>query len=308
MTVIDDIDHFEKPAFSVVTIGTFDGVHIGHQAILKQLISEASANKGKSILITFWPHPRFILNKDASSLKLLSTFKEKTDLLKNLGLDYIVKIPFTPEFSSLSAQAFVEEILVRKIGTKRLFIGHDHRFGNNREGNIDFLHAQSENNGYEVFEIPKQTIDDIGISSTKIRDALHVGNLALANSLLGRSYSIHGKVVSGEQKGRTIGFPTANIEVPESYKLLPGDGAYAVNAYVDKKKLIGMLNIGFKPTVKGTQRTIEVHLFNFDEDIYGAEIIIEFVQSLRKEVRFESLEALKDQLEKDKEAALSILL
>ncbi|MEQ6166433.1 bifunctional riboflavin kinase/FAD synthetase [Ekhidna sp. MALMAid0563] len=307
MQVVDHIEEFEKPDFAVVTIGTFDGVHVGHQAILKRLVSEAKKNNGKSVLITFWPHPRFILNKDADKLKLLSTFREKIELVAGLGVDYILKIAFTPEFSNLSADEFVKQILVEKVGTKKLFIGHDHHFGNNREGNIHFLHEHSEKYGFEVNEISKQEIDHIGISSTKIRNTLESGEIHLANSLLGRNYSIKGKVIDGNKKGRSIGFPTANIEIPETYKLLPADGAYAVKVWVESSLYNGMLNIGFKPTVDGSNRTIEVHLFNFDSDIYGKEIVVEFVRALRKEMKFGSIEELKTQLQKDREAAMDIL-
>lgn len=307
MRVIDHLESFDKPTYAVVTIGTFDGVHIGHQTILKRLVAEAKKHNGKSILITFWPHPRFILNKDADKLKLLSTFDEKVKIVTDLGVDYILKIAFTPEFSDLSADEFVKQILVDKVGTKKLFIGYDHHFGNNREGNIQFLHEHADEYGFEVNEISKQEIDHIGISSTKIRNTLESGEIHLANSLLGRNYSIKGKVIDGNKKGRSIGFPTANIEIPESYKLLPADGAYAVKVMVDSQSFNGMLNIGFKPTVDGSKRTIEVHLFNFDEDIYGKEIVVEFVKALRKEMKFASIEDLKLQLQSDKRAALEIL-
>ena len=307
MKVVDHIADFVKPGFAVVTIGTFDGVHIGHQTILKRLVEEARANNGKSVLITFWPHPRFILNKDADMLRLLTTFEEKMKIVADLGVDYIIKIAFTPEFSNLNADQFVQQVLVDQVGTKKLFIGYDHHFGNNREGNIEFLKSHSSDYGFEVHEISKQEIDHIGISSTKIRTTLESGEIHLANSLLGRNYSICGEVVHGNKKGKLLGFPTANIYVPESYKLLPGDGAYAIKASIDGNSHLGMLNIGFKPTVDGSKRTIEVHLFNFYSDIYGCEVKVEFVKALRKEMKFESLEALKLQLNKDKKTALSIL-
>ena len=307
MRVFDHIDDFEKPDYSVVTIGTFDGVHIGHQTILKRLVADAKKNNGKSILITFWPHPRFILKKDDDKLKLLSTFAEKVKLLEEIGVDYILKIAFTPEFSNLSADQFVQDILVNKAGTNHLFIGYDHHFGNNREGNIQFLQENSAKYGFQVNEISKQEIDHVGVSSTKIRSALETGEIHLANSLLGRNYSITGKVVDGNKKGRSIGFPTANIEISEKYKLLPADGAYAIRALVKGQTFQGMLNIGFKPTVNGTSRSIEAHLFNFGEDIYGEEITVEFIKSLRKEMKFASIDDLKNQLKIDKEAALKIL-
>jgi len=306
MQVINHLEQFKKPDFSVVTIGTFDGVHIGHQTILKQIVSEAKENNGKSILITFWPHPRFVLNKNAD-LKLLSTFEEKSAIIKELGVDYIVKLEFTAEFSKLSAHDFVESILIDAIGTKNLFIGYDHHFGNNREGNISFLKENASEFGFEVNEISRQDIDDIGVSSTKIRNAIGDGQIHLANSLLGRNYSLSGEVIHGEKKGREIGFPTANILVPETYKLLPADGAYAIKATVRGEKYNGMLNIGFKPTLKGTKRTIEAHLFNFDEQIYEEMVKIEFIKLLRRETKFNSLDELKNQLNIDRQEAMNLL-
>ncbi len=307
MRVIDHIEDFEKPGYAVVTIGTFDGVHLGHQAILKRLVSEAKKNNGKSVLITFWPHPRFILNKDAEKLKLLTTFDEKAKLIFDLGVDYILKIAFTPEFSNLSADEFVSDILVNKVGTKQLFIGYDHHFGNNREGNIHFLKDNANKYGFAVNEISKQEIDHVGISSTKIRNTLNNGEIHLANSLLGRNYTLRGKVVDGNKQGRSIDFPTANIQIDEDYKLLPSDGAYAVKVNIKEEVYNGMLNIGFKPTVSGVNRTIEAHLFNFDQDIYGTYISVEFVKALRKEKKFETIEDLKKQLFQDREDALKIL-
>lgn len=307
MQVIDHIDQFEKPEFAVVTIGTFDGVHIGHQTILKKLVSEAKEQNGKSILITFWPHPRFILNKNASDLKLLTTFDEKVSLIADLGVDYIIKIAFTPQFSELSAEEFVKQILVEKVGTKRLMIGYDHHFGNNREGNIEFLKSKSDEYGFLVDEIPRQDIDHIGVSSTKIRNSLKSGEIHLSNSLLGRYYSISGKVIDGKKKGRELGFPTANIQLDEEYKQLPSDGSYAVHILVKGLMYKGMLNIGFKPTVDGSARTVEVNIFDFDQQIYGVDITIQFVRALRKEMKFNSIEELRNQLVKDKEEALMIL-
>ncbi len=307
MEVIDHIEQFTKKPYAVVTIGTFDGVHLGHQEILKQVVGDARSDGGTSVLITFWPHPRFILNKQGPDLKLLSTFEEKKALLASLGLDYLIKIPFTPKFSNLSRGDFIRTILSDQIGTKKLYIGYDHRFGNNREGDIHFLRDQAEVYNYQVVEIPRQDIDHIGISSTKIREALHNGDIELSNSLLGRCYSITGRVIEGQKLGRELGFPTANIQIDKDYKLLPGDGAYAIEANVSGQRLKGMLNIGFKPTVNGSKRTIETHLFNFEENIYNREIRIEFVQSLRKERKFNSLDELKQQLQKDKDKAIGIL-
>lgn len=307
MKVVDDLEQFEKPAFSAVTIGTFDGVHLGHQTILRKVVEEAKSNNGKSILITFWPHPRFILKPHDTALKLLSTFEEKVSLIENLGVDYIIRLEFTPAFSRLSAEEFVKEILVYKIGTKKLFIGYDHHFGNNREGDIAFLKKRSSEYGFDVDEISKQQIDDVGVSSTKIRNALNSGNVSLANSLLGRDYTISGLVIHGNKRGRSIGFPTANLEISEGYKLLPMDGSYAVKVYLQHQLLNGMLNIGNRPTIDGKYRSVEVHLFNFARDIYGEFLKIQFVQYLRPEKKFESTDQLKHQLEKDQKEALIIL-
>ncbi len=307
MQIIDHIEAFKKPEHAVVTIGTFDGVHLGHQAILKRLVSEAQKNNGKSVLITFWPHPRFILKKDVEGLKLLSTFEEKANLVSAIGVDYIIKIPFTTEFSNLSADQFVQEILIDGVGTKQLYIGYDHHFGKNREGSLQFLKDNSEKYGFVVNEISKQEIDHVGISSTEIRNTLSNGEIHKANTLLGRNYSLSGCVVDGAKQGRLIDFPTANIELDEDYKLLPSDGVYAVRVSVRGVIYDGMLNIGFKPTVSGASRTIEAHLFNFDQDIYGANVSVDFIKSLRKEIRFETIEDLKDQLYKDREKALKIL-
>lgn len=307
MRVIDDLQSFEKPDFAVVTIGTFDGVHLGHQTILRQVVDEAKANNGKSILITFWPHPRFILRPNDDSLKLLSTFQEKQKRIEDIGIDYIVRLAFTPEFSNLSPEEFLRDILIGQVGTRKLFIGYDHRFGNNREGNIGFLKSRSSHYGFSVVEIPRQDIDHIGVSSTKIRNALQGGEVTLANSLLGRNYSMEGTVVHGQKRGRSIGFPTANIEIKEPFKLFPKDGVYAVNVKLGPTAYLGMLNIGFRPTLDGSKRSIEVHLFNFDEDLYGKVLVIEFVRFIRDEHKFDSIEQLKNQLQKDKEKALEIL-
>ena len=307
MQVVSDLQSFDKPDFSAVTIGTFDGVHLGHQIILEKVVKTAQDNGGKSILITFWPHPRFILRPDDSSLKLLSTFEEKMQLVQQIGVDYIVKLAFTPAFASLTADQFVRQVLVEGISTNKLFIGYDHRFGNNREGNIEFLKENQNKYSFSVSEIPRQDIDDIGVSSTKIRNALNEGDVSLAATLLGRSYSLKGKVVHGEKKGRSIGFPTANILVDEPFKLLPGDGVYAVRVIRGDKVLEGMLNIGFRPTLGGDKKSIEVHLFNFEGELYNEELTVQFVEFIRAEVKFDSITSLKTQLEKDSVKAKRIL-
>ncbi len=287
---------------AVVTSGTFDGVHVGHQQILSRLREVANDINGETVLITYWPHPRLVLNPSDRSLCLLSTFPEKANLLEKYGIDHLVKVPFTKEFSQMSPEDYIKIILKERIMTKRLIIGYDHRFGIERSGGLDELIDFAPRYGYEVEEIPRKDIDEIGISSTKIRNALNSGDVALANSFLGRFYSLTGKVVHGEKRGRGIGFPTANINIKEGYKLIPGDGVYAVKVCDKYKKLDGMLNIGTRPTVGGENRTIEVHIFDFNEDIYDSEICIEFVNQIRKEQKFESVDALKAQLEADEQA------
>ncbi len=307
MKIFDGIDNFPKLNFPVVTIGTFDGVHVGHQKILSRIIELARKHDGKTVLITFWPHPRFVLNNDNSDLKLLSTFEEKASYLRKLGIDHLVKIPFTKSFSENSSDSFIQKILVEKIGTKKLVIGYDHKFGKNREGSFEHLKANEAQYGFEVEEISRQDIDDVGVSSTKIRKALEEGEIDIANEYLGRFYSLAGNVVKGQQLGRSLGFPTANIQLIDSYKLVPGDGVYAVEVMHKAHLYDGMLNIGYRPTVDGITKVMEVNIFNFDEDIYHQDIRIFYVKKIRDERKFSGVEELKAQLTLDKKAAEQIL-
>ncbi len=307
MILVDDIDSLQLNEQSIVTSGTFDGVHIGHQKILQQLVDTAKSRNGHSIVITLWPHPRFVLKKDHETLKLLSTFEEKAALLEKMGVDILLKIPFTKEFSKVSSEQFIRDILVEKLNTRLLIIGYDHRFGNNREGGFDYLRKHSDDYGFEVKEIPREDIDHLVVSSTRIRNALNGGEVHVANELLGRFYSLSGFVKDGDRIGRSIGFPTANIDVPESYKLIPADGAYAVYVIHEGEKYQGMLNIGWRPTVSGEERRIEVNIFNFDREIYNERLSIQFVRLLRKEQKFDSIEDLKRQLDQDKKQALDTL-
>ncbi|MEM8894878.1 MAG: bifunctional riboflavin kinase/FAD synthetase [Bacteroidota bacterium] len=307
MNIIEGQYQFDPPKNAVVTIGTFDGVHYGHQKILKRVTSLAEKLDGESVVVTFWPHPRFILKPDDDKLKLLSSFEEKAQLMGDAGIDYIVKIPFTTEFSRLTSEEFTQKVLVDKLNTRRLVIGYDHRFGKNREGGFDYLKANEDRFGFQVEEIPKQEIDDVSVSSTKIRNALLSGDLATASNYLGRDYTLSGKVVPGNKLGRTLGFPTANINVAENYKLIPADGVYAIRAVVNRNHIKGMMNIGVRPTVDGTKRKIEAHLFDFNQDIYGVSMDISLVGLIRPEVKFDSTDALRSQLEIDRTTALGLL-
>lgn len=292
---------------AVVTIGTFDGVHIGHREILQRLKEIALKNNGETVVVTFWPHPRLVLFPDDDILKLLSTFEEKAEILLNLGIDHLVAIPFTKEFSNLTSEQFTRRVLLDKIGTKRLVIGYDHRFGKNREGSFEHLKANEKEYGFKVEEISKQEIDNIAVSSTKIRKALEIGDVKTANSYLGQHYSLSGKVVEGNRIGRKIGFPTANIEILEKFKLVPADGVYAVKVSLEDRAYQGMLNIGNRPTIGDDKRSIECNIFNFSADIYNSKIKVELIERVRAELKFDSVEQLKQQLEMDQLLVKSFL-
>lgn len=306
MQLIDDLEHFEAPEYAVVTSGTFDGVHVGHQKILRKISKIARDKGGKSIVLTFWPHPRFVLQK-GEGLKLITTFEEKAALIAKSGIDYLVKIPFTKEFSELSSDQFIRKIIVEKLNTQKLVIGYDHRFGKNREGGFEYLKENAAEYGFEVTEIPRQDIEDVGVSSTRIREALADGAIHVANDFLGRPFELSGFVKEGDRIGRSIGFPTANIDVPETYKLIPADGAYAVQVLIEEQLYQGMLNIGQRPTVSGQERRIEVNIFDFDADIYNKRLSIRFIKLLRKEQKFANIDELKAQLSLDKQQASDIL-
>lgn len=312
MKVYYNLADFKALKNAVVTIGTFDGVHLGHQKILQKLRETANKIGGESVVLTFWPHPRMVVSKDSQDLKLLSTIDEKIQLLAggephNQGVDHLLVIPFTREFSELSSEEYVKEILLKQIGTKELVIGYDHRFGRNREGSFDYLKENSELFGIEIEEISRQEIENSTISSTKIRQSLIDGYLSSANELLGRNYSFTGIVVKGRQLGRTIGFPTANVQVSENYKLIPCNGVYAIKAFVRNTWHKGMMNIGNRPTVDGIGRTQEVNIFDFDDDIYGESITVELVDYIRKEQKFNGIEELKQQISKDRAKSQEIL-
>lgn len=299
MEIIHSISNFSSVESTFVTIGTFDGIHIGHQKILKDLISSAKEQNRKSVLLTFFPHPRMVLQQNVS-IELLNTIDEKSQLLEEMGLDYLIIHPFSKEFSRLTALDFVRDVLVNQLNTSKLIIGYDHHFGKNREGNIDQLREYSHLFDFEVQEIPSQDIDDVSVSSTKIRNALHNGFLKTANNYLGYNYMVHGTVVNGKKLGGKIGFPTANINVKEDYKLIPKTGVYVIQSTIEGEEFKGMLNIGYRPTVDGKHQTIEAHFFNFDEDLYGKFLKIEFLYFLREEQKFDSVDELILQLKKDR--------
>jgi len=307
MKIYHGIDDFVKLPTAVVTSGTFDGVHLGHRKILMRLKEAAERSQGETVVITFWPHPRLVLHPEDETLKLLNTFEEKAALLKTHGVEHLIRIPFTKEFSQLSSEEFITQILVDRIGTKKLVIGYDHHFGKNREGSFEQLKSNAIRYGFEVEEIPRQDVDHVGVSSTKIRKALEAGDVTVANHFLGTYYQLSGRVVTGDKLGRLLGYPTANIEVDTKYKLIPADGIYAVTIEYEHQQLKGMLYIGNRPTINGIKRNIEVNIFDFDKDIYGDSLTLHFHQLIRGDMKFDDLESLKKQMLADKEATLKIL-
>jgi riboflavin kinase/FMN adenylyltransferase len=299
LKIFHSINEFHSDKKTIVTIGTFDGVHLGHAAILKKLTQNTQNETFESTVLTFFPHPRMVL-QGKSDLKLLNTINEKIELLEKIGIDNLIIHPFDEKFAELNAEAFVSTILVDHLRVQKIIIGYDHRFGKNRTANIDDLISFGAQFGFEVEQISAQEIDEISISSTKIRTALEEGDIQLANEYLGYSYFLSGTVVKGKQLGRTIGFPTANIALEEDYKLVPQNGVYVVQAEIDSKSIYGMMNIGFNPTVQGKQKTIEVHFFDFEADIYNRKIQVAILQRIRSEKKFESIELLTKQLEEDR--------
>jgi riboflavin kinase/FMN adenylyltransferase len=307
MKVIRDIAHFPSLPHAIVTSGTFDGVHIGHQKIIERLVHRTHQTKGQSVVVTYWPHPRLVLQNDQVSLGLLSTIEERIELLRQYPIDYLLIIPFTRDFASLDPAQYVRQILVETLHTKVFIIGYDHRFGKSRSGDLAYLQTQSQEYGFTVEEIPAQDIDQVAVSSTRIRQALGKGDIATANAYLGHPYSVTGKVVHGQKLGRTIGYPTANLEVTDAHKLIPAQGIYAVRVLVAGSWYGGMLSIGTNPTVGGTGQTIEVYIFDFDQDIYGQLITLHFMHYIRPEEKFSGLEALKAKLQEDQQTALALL-
>ncbi len=291
---------------SVVTIGTFDGAHLGHKAILNRVVETAKKENLDSVVLTFFPHPRMVLQQ-ISDIKLINTIDERTQLLKKSGLDHLVIHPFTHAFSRLTALEYVRDILVNSLKAKKIIIGYDHRFGRNRNADIDDLKEFGRTYNFEVEEISAKEIDDVAISSTKIRKALNEGDIETANSYLGYNYMISGEVVQGKAIGRTIKYPTANLKLKENYKLIPKNGVYVVQSKIDSENIFGITSIGTNPTVGGKEKTIETHFLDFNKDLYGKEITIEFLKFIRDEATFNSVELLRQEIVKDENFAKQYL-
>ena len=309
MNIYRDIT--ELPLFknAIITIGTFDGVHNGHRQILNQLIEEANEVDGTPVVITFYPHPKQIVGNDLSSVLVLNTLEEKSALLAEVGIEHLVVVPFTKEFAEQSAEDYIKNFLVRSFKPHTIIIGYDHRFGKNRAGNYELLEVKGQEFNYKVKEIPEHILHNITISSTKIRTQLLEGNISTANELLGYDYFFSGNVITGKQLGRTIGFPTANLAINNESKLIPGNGVYAVTVQIENDKTIfnGMMNIGVRPTFEKTERTIEVNIFDFDSSIYDKQLTVHIKTRLRDEMKFDGIDSLKNQLNRDREMAISQL-
>ncbi len=308
MKIYRDLSEIKNLQNPVVTTGTFDGVHVGHQKILQYLRQCSQQVQGESVVLTFWPHPRLVIFPDDNDLKLLSTLEEKAELLERYGVDHFVIYPFSQSFSRMGAAQYVQDILVDGIGVHTMAVGYDHRFGKNREGDFSQLQAFGKEFGFDVKEIAAKDVEDVNVSSTKVRNALLAGDVSTANTYLNYDYFITAKVVKGEGLGRKIGYPTANLLVEDNFKLIPKRGVYAVLVKVGDQTFKGMMNIGTRPTVSSKNSTsLEVHIFNFSGDLYTEEIRVSFRTRIRDEAKFDSVDALQAQLEKDKQQSLAIL-
>jgi riboflavin kinase/FMN adenylyltransferase len=305
LKIYHHLSDFKKLENAVVTIGTFDGVHFGHRKIVSRLVETANATGGETVILTFFPHPRLIIDPENQELKMINTINEKAAILESLGVNHLIITPFTRDFSNLSPDEYINQVLVDTIGVKHIIVGYDHRFGKDRKGCMEDLINAGKLQGFDVEEIPEQDIHDVAVSSTQIRRALLSGDVALAATYLGYHFSLKGRVIKGDKIGRTIGFPTANIFVEESYKLIPADGIYAVTVDLNEGSFKGMAYIGQRPTINGMTRNIEVNIFDFSQEIYGQDITMTFMEFLRHDVKFTGLEALKVQLQQDKEDTLA---
>jgi len=307
MKIYPHIKDFVKIDHAIVTIGTFDGVHLGHQKIINRLREIADETGGETVILTFFPHPRMILHPEDVNIKMITTMDERAELLEKHKIDHLIITPFTRDFSNLSPEEYISQVLVEQVGIKKIIIGYDHRFGKNREGGLKELQRLGPVYNFEVEEISEQDVNDVAVSSTKIRAALSEGDIETANEFLGYPFGITGKVVRGDEIGRQLGFPTANLFVEQTYKIIPADGIYAVHVLVDEKEYLGMCYIGSRPTINGMTRNIEVNIFDFDQDIYDKNIRLNFLHFIRGDTKFNNLEELKIQIGKDKEAVLEVL-
>lgn len=308
MAIITHLKDVERNHDTVLTVGTFDGVHAGHKVLIKRVIEEAEASGLRSVIVTFDPHPREIINPGKAGIKLLSTLDERSELLEDLGVDKMVVIPFDRDFSLLTSEEFVRDIIWEKIGVQKFIIGYDHQFGRNREGTIETVQRLGEEFGFRTHVVSKQEVGDKTVSSTAIRNAIQKeGDMKLAATFLERYYLLNGRVVHGEKRGKQIGYPTANIQPENSQKIIPKRGVYAVWVRVEGSYHQGMMNIGIRPTFDGESETLEVHIFDFEEDIYGKEVQIQFADRIRNEKSFEGIDDLKQQLKADKKEAKNIL-
>lgn len=306
MKVYTDFENLGEIKNPVLTIGTFDGVHVGHQKIIDKIKAEAKKINGETVLFTFFPHPRLVLNPNDNSLRMIQTLEEKKETLEKLGLDHLIIFPFTKEFSQISAEDFIKDFLVAKLNVKVIVVGYDHRFGKGREGNLAYLQQFSTKFHYHVIEIPAQEIDAVNVSSTQIRKAILSGEIETANAYLSDQFKLTGKVVKGQQLGRTIGYPTANIEVLDNLKIIPAIGIYIVNVLLENNKLYhGMMSVGKNPTVTDSESIkLEVNIFDFEGDLYDQTITVQFLKYIRNEIKFQSLDELTKQLQNDKQVSL----
>lgn len=306
MKTFQSIYDFHPKNKSVLTLGTFDGVHFGHKKIIEKLIQNSSLCACESLVLTFFPHPRMVL-QDNDEIKLLNTIEERIELLRMSGLNNLIIHPFDQAFSRLTAEEFVSNILVNQFNIKKIIIGYDHRFGRNRTADINDLIEFGEKYDFEVEQISAQEIDEVSVSSTKIRNALTEGHIKLANDYLGYPYLLTGIIIKGKGLGRTLGFPTANLQIQEPYKLIPKNGVYIIQSLIENKMVFGMMNIGFNPTVNGESKSIEIHFFDFKSDLYSKKVQIQLLDRIRDEVKFENIDRLKEQLLKDKFFALDYI-
>ena len=300
MKTIHGIENFPADEASIVTIGTFDGVHLGHQQILKQLIDTSRKSKLKSVLLTFFPHPRMVLQPDIS-MRLIQTIQEREKALQKTGLDYLVIHPFSTEFSRLSADDYVKQILVEQLNVRKVVVGYDHRFGRNRTASLEDMYHYADIHEFEVIEINAEKIESTAVSSTKIRKAIDEGNIELANTYLGHSFTIEGMVINGDKRGRELSYPTANIDLQNPHKIVPKQGVYLVKSNLEDRIIYGMMNIGTKPTFNAAMPSIEVHFLDWNGDLYGQAVQVELLKWVREERKFNNVEELQTQIQADEQ-------